>query len=58
VNVHAEHRIKLKRKNSSAVDVHRHVINVTLDGVCIGNRIYSTLKQHVTTLYNSLSHTD
>jgi hypothetical protein len=31
---------------------------VTIDGVCIGNWIYWTLKQLVTALYNSLSHTD
>jgi hypothetical protein len=31
---------------------------VTTDGVCIGNRICWTLKQLVTTLYISLSHTE
>jgi hypothetical protein len=31
---------------------------VTIDGVWISNRIYWTLKQHVTTLYESLSHKD
>jgi hypothetical protein len=36
--------MKLKRKNSSVVEAYCHVITVTLDGVCIGNRIYWTLK--------------
>jgi hypothetical protein len=31
---------------------------VTIDGVWTGSRIYWTLKQAVTTLYNSLPHTD
>jgi hypothetical protein len=31
---------------------------VIIDGVWVGNRIYWTLKQLMTTLYKSLSHTD
>jgi hypothetical protein len=31
---------------------------VTIDGVLIGNRIYWTILQLVTTIYQSLSHTD
>jgi hypothetical protein len=47
LNAHAERRIKPKSKNSSAVEIYCHVINVTLDGVCIGNRIYWTFKHLV-----------